>query len=370
MSNLNLPEDLYDQMFPVYGDDYFGRIQTEKIIQERLLRGQPQAIFALNKMGKTSFVRNLADRLRNQLVVFIDMQMVVDSKDLYFEIIKNLYDDLKSKWPHINVKSLNLLSDENLNSPNLQRDFTQDIESLYQALKSEIDYPRFIIFIDEVDRLLMSDFKDYGDFLLTLRDISQRGQFLNFAVVGLQPRINREVQIAGFDNVGFQMFEEFFLPPLTKEGCKKMICEIGQRMGLHYEDEALDQVYIESGGNPFLARQLCSLVWQEIKPKTVNEMSGFIVGKTNILITVDKFIRHGKQGAYLEAVWLSRLNSSERNLLELIVTADHFIPRHDKDTKILEDLVERHIIVTKNGYFKLGADLFRRWIRKFVAYLD
>ena len=41
-----------------------------------------------------------------------------------------------------------------------------------------------------------------------------------------------------------------------------MVENIGGQVGLIYEEESLDQITRLSGGHPFLARQLCSLIYK------------------------------------------------------------------------------------------------------------
>ncbi len=97
---------------------------------------------------------------------------------------------------------------------------------LHSLLLEHTNEPHFVIFIDEIDRLipgedteLAAGFEGYSDLLSMLRGVSQRGLPLTFVVVGVQPHINRKAQLGGVENAGFSIFEEYFLPPLDREEC-------------------------------------------------------------------------------------------------------------------------------------------------------
>jgi len=75
----------------------------------------------------------------------------------------------------------------------------------------------------------------------------------------MRPDINRVNYWQKQSNPVFQSFHEIFLGPFSKEENDEMVKSIGAHMGVDYEPDALKRLYLESGGHPFIARQMCSL---------------------------------------------------------------------------------------------------------------
>ena len=55
-----------------------------------------------------------------------------------------------------------------------------------------------------------------------------------------------------------------------------MLLSIGQLMGVEFDEETLNAIHRESGGHPFVARQLASLLWK----KVATENKGWIEWST------------------------------------------------------------------------------------------
>ncbi len=367
--------DLYDRSVPVRDENFFGRRQVAEQLLVYLDQFQPIGVFALNKMGKTSFVRYLSERLTDRCVAVIDLQALpADARIVFRDIIDRLSQDLVSKWQEIQLPPLHLLASASSLSP--VEAFALDLFTLKDALiASDID-PNFVIFLDEIDRLIPGEdderapgFVGYGDILSTIRGLSQQGVSLSFVAIGVRSRINRVSQFGGVENAGFQIFRELFLPPMNQEECSKMIVDIGQQMGLTYTSKALEKVYLESGGHPFLARQLCSLVWSQVEKK--REKSGIIsIDEGDIKRAAYTFIDDGRRSSYLEQIWSSRISQEEQAVLERIAAMEGPQPRQKGERKIINELDERHILLKHDNNYLIMSELFKSWIRVYILNLE
>jgi hypothetical protein len=60
-------------------------------------------------------------------------------------------------------------------------------------------------------------------------------------------------------------FEISYLEPLSIADCEDMIRTLGSRVNLEYSKEAIDLIYQNSGGYPFIARQICSIAFTQMR---------------------------------------------------------------------------------------------------------
>jgi ligand-binding sensor domain-containing protein len=365
--------DLYDLSIPVRDENFFGRQQVVDELLAYLDRRQPIGIFALNKMGKTSLIRNLADRLSDHIIVQVDLQTLPsEARAVYSEVIRGLARDASQKWDGLLLPVFQL-TDPGLGG-NPTQAFIQDITSLHSALAQRVKDAHFVVFIDEIDRLIPGEdaswatgFAAYNDLLAALRGLSQGGIPLTFVVAGVRARINRTALLAGVENPGFQMFRELFLPPLSRSECDQMVTDIGQQMGLKYTPAALAHIYAESGGYPFLARQLCSLAWIQVD-KTHSSSGIATLDQADILGATHAYLNDGRRNSYLEQLWETRLNVEEQKTLRRIARGTK--QRQKGERSVLNNLVERHLILEDNSDYHLAVGLFRRWIRLFILNLE
>jgi hypothetical protein len=367
--------DLYNQRNPVRDEHYFGRNKDQQVLLSYPSQGQPLGIFALNKMGKTSFINQLAEQMTDRAVVVVDLQKVAkNARAVYASLISGLAKDISQKWHVTEFSQLRLMHQQNM-SNDLAADFVHDLEELHRVLRNQIQEPRFVIFVDEIDRLipgedmdLAAGFEGYNDLLSTLRGISQTGLPLTFVVIGVQAHINRKAQLAGTENAGFSVFEEYFLPPLEREECDLMISTIGRKMGLTYSESALSRIYRESGGHPFLARQLCSLAWKQAK---VMRGSGSLVelDEEQILKAIYAFLDDRGRSAYFEELYRTRLDSEEQQVV-LQLAANRSVTGQKRAASILRDLSQRHIIIHGDERFQLAYGMFHRWLRREILELE
>jgi ligand-binding sensor domain-containing protein len=368
--------DLYNQRNPVRDEHYFGRNRDQQLLLSYPNQGQPLGIFALNKMGKTSFINRLAEHMTDRAVVVVDLQKVAkNARAVYSSLVQGLVKDIAQKWRLSEFSDLHLLRGTE-QSNDLAADFVHDLDVLYRILLTQTPDPRFVIFIDEIDRLipgedveLAAGFEGYNDLLSMLRGVSQTGLPLTFVVIGVQPQINRRAQLAGTENAGFSVFEEYFLPPLDREECDLMVSTIGHKMGLMYSEAALEQIFAESGGHPFLARQLCSLAWRNLKNS--RSQGNFIeVSEEDINRAVLAFLDDQGRCAYYKELYQTRLSPEEQKVVLQLSAAEVQTFGQSGEASILRDLSKRHILMQSNHSFRIAYGMFRRWLRREILELE
>jgi hypothetical protein len=135
-----------------------------------------------------------------------------------------------------------------------------------------------VCLLDEVERILplpedsREKVEEFNAFFGALRALCQQQRRLSLLVTDVHPdcnRINQWTQTGVPTNPVFKFFKEVFLTPFTAEDTATMLISIGRLMGCKqaFDDETLAQIHRTSGGHPFIARQLASLLSQKASLK-------------------------------------------------------------------------------------------------------
>jgi len=268
--------DLFDDRNAI-GDtlSFFGRSELLHRLEEELLRKQGVGLFGLRKSGKTSILLQLGFSLRQYPVVHIDLQpyggKLRYGAELFNEILRQLSalvgDRHRTLVPQFEPFTPNRPATE------LTTYFTQRLNDLIEALK-KVGYKLPILcFFDEVERILPTPtdtpekVEEFNACFGVLRALNQEQQKLGLLVADVHPdcnRINQWQQAGVPTNPVFSFFKEVFLSPFSKEETTTMLADIGRLMGREFDPLTLANIHKESGGHPFVARQLASLLCTKI----------------------------------------------------------------------------------------------------------
>ena len=271
--------DIFDDRNAI-GDTmtFFGRNELLHRLKEELLNYQGTGLFGLRKSGKTSVLLQLAFTLRDHPVVHVDLQAHGGKPrfgaELFNEILLRLAVLVGERDPQLKTTTRRYENDRPAAA--LTTDFVRRIGELSQALGRAGYKLPILCFLDEVERILPAacDSKEraeeFNAFLGALRALSQEQRKLTLLVADVHPDLNRinyweQEGVATNPVNGF--FKEVFLRPFAMEETKMMIADIGQLMGRSFDNKVLEALHHESGGHPFVARQLARLVSSKIATK-------------------------------------------------------------------------------------------------------
>jgi len=359
--------DLYAVSTPVTDVlSFFGRGRIIDEVMAQFDQRQHVGLFGLRKMGKTSLLWQLRERMRHQAVAFLDLQAVArDTAPLYGQIVQEWVKDIRFRHPGLELPELS--TTEAAESSDVET-FRRDLLSLRDALGQREPDPRLVLFLDEVERMLPSPggerpgFRNYEEFLAVLRGIAQQHGCLTMLVAGVDPRLNRTDRWGNVDNPMYRFFQGLFLPPFEKAECKEMVTNIGRQMGLTYTPKALDQIYREGGGHPFLTRDLCSGIVRGLpRPATI--------GSKAVDAGLEFYLT--QPSSYLDSLWEQRLDEQEQDLLIRLAQEGSLSMEAlldgatDRRAAIqsLGTLTERYLLARSDGKYRLAFTLFQRWIR-------
>jgi hypothetical protein len=254
--------DLYDRQNPISDRlNFFGREKIADCLMEDLARGHAVALFGLRKMGKSSLLNYLRDKLPCP-VSLVDLQAGAELGGVYTRILHDWGTRLKVLAPRFEWTPPTF--SRGCDSLNL---FTSAARELLTRMEKHDLNGQLVLLVDEIELIVPRGRTGLSRFLSFARAV--RGLFqecpgrFGLVIAGVDPTVVRTNRFAGEQNPFYNFFREEYLPPLSSEDCIQMIRNIGVQMGLQYQPDALDFVAETSGGHPYWARKLCSLAFHE-----------------------------------------------------------------------------------------------------------
>ena len=287
-------KDLFGIAAPLRDDTlFFGKDRTDVIseLYVRYIHGEAGGLFGLRRIGKTSILFLLRKRIAETggVSVYIDCSGG-GSHYRWNEFLKYIigaifceYSDDES-FPNLRSDENLDLSDERYNEKNAAISFSEDIAILHSKLNKK----RILIILDEIENIGFSTspsqfWRKENDalyFWQSIRSLVQMHQdYMSFVVAGVNPMCVETQTINGYDNPIFGMLSPIYVKLFEYDDIKKMISQIGGRLGLQFEDAVYTKLMEDYGGHQYLIRQVCSkinnelLAQKEKRPTTITRRS-------------------------------------------------------------------------------------------------
>ncbi|MBW4589048.1 MAG: HEAT repeat domain-containing protein [Aetokthonos hydrillicola CCALA 1050] len=293
---------------------FFGRTELLERLREELIRYQGIGLFGLRKSGKTSVLFQLGFLLREHPVVHIDLQQYGGSRygaELFNHILQSLY-SLES-----DTMAYSEPLPKNQPAAELKAEFIRRINDFALAIEKSKKYKLPILcFVDEVERIIphqedsREKAEEFNACFEALRVLIQKHRQMSLLVADVHPdcnRINNWNQQGVATNPVFEFFKEVFLSPFSTEETTDMLTNIGELMGLEFDETTLTQIHQQSGGHPFVSRQLTRFLTQKINDKNTNSSQGghILIEWAMVERFVDKvFSQKGELRNYFErSIW-------------------------------------------------------------------
>lgn len=271
--------DLYDSTLPVSGRRLFGREKLLVQVADQTHKGEFVGIFGLRKMGKTSLMYQLRDeKLKDEAVAYVDLQSspglaIGNFAPVLWEIERDLLSRLHPKFPAVSkilrLGSFPRYSDAVSAGLNPALIFSEDIRELLDTISNQAlpGVSRVVIILDELERCLplagQQPMTGYIEFFGLLRGLAQTERYhgvLSSVVVAANAAISEKAYWEGRENPVFSLYKPIFVPPLSKSDTTQMIQSLGKGMSVYWERAAIDSIFRECAGHPFLTRMLCSQI--------------------------------------------------------------------------------------------------------------
>ncbi|MBD3308478.1 hypothetical protein GF339_18780 [candidate division KSB3 bacterium] len=379
-------QDLYACHAPI--DDPLHFFERETVMHQlfdAVRHVQHISLFGLRKIGKTSLIWQLKERLQHHIAAYIDLQQFPhDCAYLYRTILDKCVHDVSKKYPEVTLPSLDLLSSEGTKNPRIA--FMQDLVRLWEELRTQRHDIKIILLLDGAEYLFPTSAESgegsaSHEFIGTIRGISQQHQFLVSMLVSSSPTISRVDTWHGRHNPGFQYYQDIFVSSLSEEGCNQMITTIAARMGFAYTEESLSRIYYETAGHPYVTRQVCSIIAKNLQkdgaatglpdsapPPVLPEMP--TVQVKDVEHAVAEYLEYRRD--YLESIW-QRLAPAEQEIvstialhdsctLDQLIASDQDLTTKREQRKAISRLVENEIIEKCENKYSLKMGLLERFI--------
>ncbi len=299
---------LFDFRLPAGEWQFFGREKELEALERDVLTGQSVGVFGLRKVGKTSLVRRLADKLRRDqagarrvIPVEVDLQTT--------SFLRRDLDGVAENIGRALDRALIQAQIQVPGSPShpLER-LRAAVEHMEQTLQA-----RLLLILDEYEVLLAGRIPvlDGIELLTWLRGLAQeRPRSFSFVLVGRNQRLLAPARIEGADNPMYRFLRSVPLAGLLPDDCRRMVEKLGGCMGLRFEAAALGVFVDETGGHPALARTLGDFVDANVPTA---ERNPFTVDAGLVQRILPRFAR-----------------AVDEDMRELVNAADDFDPRaHD-----------------------------------------
>jgi hypothetical protein len=315
---------------------FFGRSNLLTSLEEDLRRLQGIGLFGLRKSGKTSLLLQLGLSMRQHPVVHIDLQPYAGrtyyGADLFNQILKKISDLIKTNSN--SVIDFSTFSDSNCPAKDVTTNFMAQISEL-AAILSDLDYKKPIVcFLDDIERILPNELdlpkdarhriEEFNAVFGTFRALNQENKLISLVVADLHSDCNsiNHWHLPGLPtNPVYKFFKEVFVAPFSQEETTQMLTDIGHLMGVEFDDHLVQTIHQESGGYPFISRQIASFLCR--KAEKVMNGRGELITVSAANRYLKKPFSHSDLADYFEKnIWDDLQNRKNRSFSEASASID------------------------------------------------
>lgn len=378
---------------------FFGRKALIDELFNAFIRHEHVALTGPRKIGKSSLLNLLCQRLYVYPIIMIDLQLYNRQdeswQDQLFKDIISSYD----RWAHVRYGNKWKPPEFEVKSEMIGPSFRDALKIRRDLQKRFKNDQPLVIMLDEMERLFPKTGPDHSEpqqverfirFAAILRALGQASgdRLISLVIADRQPLFNQvnSFKISGVEsNPFYRFFIEFYLKPLEENECDEMITEISHAMGLEVAEEVKNSIYTDSGGYPSLARQLASAASSKrhdsmkIESPHYHEGLGWLHEERDIA----RFFK--------ESFW-ETMNYAERRIL-FLAAAETGVPLETLETlgpipmqvgermPVVETLLDRADLLDARRYllavgilekymdnYRVCGTLFRRWLRENICW--
>lgn len=352
---------------------------VDKLLRQTLTKNIGSSyIFGQKRVGKTSIVKTLRSRILSDdyLVIFLESGDYIcpTAKDTVIKLGRKICQKINT----FNTKFSSLKIPEFTNGA-----FSSLIDYLDSVLTIDPKI-KILIILDEFDELPKELYKrgDFGDsFFLTIRSISQKTPF-GFILVGGE----KIAYIMSCQGHALNKFRSMRVDYFTKENYWNDFTELIRRpvkKWFEISDTAINDLYIETAGNPFYAKWICSNMFDLM----VN-LRDCHVSSTEIDVAVDKSLSEiasnsfqhfwddaifEDSGELFEEISIKRrrlllafasINRSNKRPSNETISNHEFLAAFGSDDILteLDQFVRRKIFIKISEYYEIKIDFFKKWL--------
>jgi hypothetical protein len=362
--------NLYDDREPVSGDRFFGRTEELRELDRVISQGNRHVgIFGLRRIGKTSLLYELRDRLRRRpevAPIFLDLELssaAGSAAHVAHRVADAVARVLSERGQLGHKEALRALSvPDDWEAVPPKRMIADLGVSLVNVLThGALQGTRLVLILDEAEVLLptpATPVVDALDFLRMIRGVSQETRQLTLVLAGVNATPVESPVIGEDDNPLFGLLAINYLGPLESVACSEMIRTVGRKMRIRWQPAGVGVVTEYVGAHPLLARLASSEVAAAypVRPSRPNAemvnrvLAGFTKRNSDIFVQMV----HS----------LAKYYPDELEILRLIAAGDVAFARDlvDEDPGLLNHLVGYGVL--ERGSLELCVPALASWLRE------
>lgn len=291
--------DRFDNSEPVRTPgEFFGREALVNDIVQRLYEGHPVGVMGLRKVGKSSVLRRVEDRMLGlgdamAVTAFVSCNGSDIKGSHWSHLARRLVNDWGASLTRVagalqRPVSLNRVravsevvqrGSRITDTGEVARALNTDFNRLFRAaanLAGSSDAVRFVAFLDEADHLhpeagdapgWTDGFFEFWDTMQALKRGHAHPRALGWMLGGVNPHILEAGSFRGRPNPLFETSVEY-LQQMTAAEADEMLNGLGRPMGLSFSPQAVNEAFTFTGGHPWLLRRVGSMVHREFPTRT------------------------------------------------------------------------------------------------------
>jgi hypothetical protein len=255
--------DLFDYSLPLDSDlFFFGRTGFIQDHIDAIRRSENRGIFGLRKTGKTSVLFKL-ERMCEAAGIssqYYDCKLPSLYRLSADEMLDRISVDIESRL-NLKIKGW--------------KDKKSATDRLFRLIEKIPNERRFCLIFDEIEyispnsKLAPHWASDFVPFWQALWSIQSQFRQFNFIIAGVNPSLSEIDRISEVQNPIFGIVKGRYLTGFEKPEVYTLASVLGKRMGLSFDETAVEFLFERYGGHPLLTRMICSQINNEIRSSGV-----------------------------------------------------------------------------------------------------
>lgn len=360
-------------------EELVGRKELVENIYANLISDTIQSamIFGQKRVGKTSIAQALANKIQKEIdfvPIFIKVGDLDKTSPKKFN--KTLGEAIVEETLYHNE-----LSKLEINKPVFDEVLSPPLANYFRRIKRLLPKLKFIIIIDEFDEIPSELYRDTdigNTFFHNIRSLSQEGTQIGFILVGGE---NMQIIRQSTDRLNlFSPFQVDYFDKARFFGDFKELIRYPAQDILEFSDGAINEIYKLTEGNPFFTKFICDKLFKQSCDKkdsyvSINEAKEAIADSIGSLDTIN--VNH----FWIDGIWedqserRDQTQTQRRKFLIAYAEIKRCIGRVKRQDIInsriltdvaidamIENFINRGILLEEEGYFRLKPELFDEWL--------
>lgn len=319
--------------------------------------GRYFSIFAPRQSGKTTYLNELRRQLHGDPTYAVILLGFQDYKDLdktrfYASIEKELFKQLIHRLNEVNCEKTEAV-EQFFNHYRITDNIS--FREFFEGLNQILQFKKIVIFIDEFDGIPVDEL---GNFLTSLREL-----YLKYKMV--KQKALYSVGLIGIRNITklviggvspFNIADHVEFPRFSLKNVHDLYAQYTEETNQPFTEEAVEKVYEETAGQPWLVNRLGTILTVNVKPATVDPIDINDVNKGIQLLL-------GEKNDHFDNLY-EKAKLYKETFIEIVFDHVEYQPYDDEQSWLEQyGLIKNeggHAVVANNIYKAFHLKVFRK----------